>query len=106
MPNGGDDVPENDAAAAAASARQYDWRPRPDPTVLTTAQLRETEAQLNRTIAERVAGLRELLEQRLDGMDQATILLAEQIAKIDPELLAGRAALRAEAASAITSLRE
>jgi hypothetical protein len=105
--NGGDqDVAENDVAAQAASARQYDWRPRPDPTVLTTQQLRETEAALNRTIAERVAGMRELLEQRLDGMDRATVLLAEQIAKIEPDLVHGRAVLRAELAASILNLRE
>jgi hypothetical protein len=105
--NGGDqDVPENDAAAQAASSRQYDWRPRPDPTLLTTQQLRETETALNRTITERVAGLRELLEQRLAGMDRATILLAEQIGQIDPELTAGRATLRAEFAAADQNLKQ
>jgi hypothetical protein len=97
---------EDEAAAANAASRQYDWRPRPDPTVLTTAQLRETEAAVLRTLAERIAGLRELIEQRLDGMDQATILLAERIGKIDPELAQGRTALRAETASAIVNLRE
>jgi hypothetical protein len=105
--NGGDqDVPDNEVAAQAASARQYDWRPRPDPTVLTTQQLRETETSLNRTIAERVAGLRELIEQRLDGMDKATELLAERIGRFGPELQSGRELLRSEMAAAVLNLRE
>jgi hypothetical protein len=106
-PNGSDDdVAENDVSAQAASARQYDWRPRPDPTVLTTQQLRETEVALNRTILERVAGLRELLEQRLSGMDTATELLAERIDRIIPDSLHGRDVLRAERDAAILNLRE
>lgn len=102
----GEDVAENDVAAQAASARQYDWRPRPDPTVLTTQQLRETETALIRTIAERIAALRELLEQRLTGMDQATVLLADQIEKIIPDSLHGRDILRAEFAASLLNLRE
>ena len=63
--NGGDyDVPDNEVAAQAASAREYDWRPRPDPTLLTTQQLRETEAAILRTIDEKTEGLRELLGRR------------------------------------------
>jgi hypothetical protein len=105
--NGGDqDVPDNEVAAQAASARQYDWRPRPDPTLLTTAQLRETEASINRTWHEALDGLRELLEQRLDGMDRATVLLADRIDKIGPDSLHGRDLLRADFTAAILNLRE
>jgi hypothetical protein len=74
--------------------------------VLTTQQLRETETSLNRTIIEKVASLRELLEQRLDGMDRATVLLAEQISGIDPELTRGREMLRREAQENSVHLRE
>jgi hypothetical protein len=105
VPNGGDEL-ENEAAAANAASRQYDWRPRPDPSLLTTQQLRETEAAILRTLDERVAGLRELLEQRLDGMDRATLLLAEQIEKIPADSLHGRDVLRGELAAAILNLRE
>ena len=48
--------------------RAGDWRPVPDPTVLTTAQL----------LREQTA-LRELIETRLDGMDTATTLLSETV---------------------------
>ena len=89
--NGGDgELPEDDVAASNAASnaasRQYDWRPRPDPTVLTTQQLRATEESLNRTILERVAGLRELLEQRLNGMDEATRLLSGRMLETAGEI--------------------
>src|SRR5579859_1583848 len=45
-----------------------DWRPVPDPTVLTTAQL-----------LRELAALRELVFIRLDGMDKATTLLSETV---------------------------
>jgi hypothetical protein len=45
-----------------------DWRPIPDPTLLTTQQL-----------LRELAALRELLEARLDGMDRATALLSETV---------------------------
>jgi vacuolar-type H+-ATPase subunit I/STV1 len=44
------------------------WTPRPDPTILTTAQL-----------LRELAALRELLEARLDGMDRATELLSATV---------------------------
>jgi len=44
------------------------WTPRPDPTILTTAQL-----------LRELAALRELLETRLDGMDRATELLSATV---------------------------
>jgi len=45
-----------------------DWRPVPDPTLLTTAQL-----------LRELGTLRELLETRLDGMDRATELLSATV---------------------------
>jgi hypothetical protein len=45
-----------------------DWRPVPDPTTLTTEQLRRE-----------LSALREILTARLDGMDRATTLLSETV---------------------------
>ena len=45
-----------------------DWRPVPDPTTLTTEQLRRE-----------LSALREILTARLDGMDRATLLLDETV---------------------------
>ena len=45
-----------------------DWRPVPDPTLLTTQQL-----------LRELAALRELLEARLNGMDRATELLSATV---------------------------
>jgi hypothetical protein len=45
-----------------------DWRPIPDPTTLTTEQLRRE-----------LSALREILTARLDGMDRATVLLDETV---------------------------
>jgi len=97
---------ENNTAAQAASERQYDWRPRPDPTLLTTQQLRETEQSILRTIAEKIGALRELQEQRLDGMDKATILLADRLDNILPDSVHGRDLLRGEFADGDKHLRE
>jgi hypothetical protein len=47
---------------------QSDWRPIPDPTTLTTEQLRRE-----------LSALREVLTARLDGMDRATELLSETV---------------------------
>ena len=102
----GSDMAEDDVAAQNASARQYDWRPRPDPTVLTTQQLRETEVSILRTVADRIAGLRELLGQRLEGMDQATVLLSERIERIIGDEHAAREHLREEVTAARHGQRE
>jgi hypothetical protein len=71
-----------------------DSRPNPDPTRLTTAQLRETETVLNRNIDVAVAGLRELLTQRIDGMDKATELLAATVGKVPSDMDKATGALR------------
>ncbi|HXJ26379.1 MAG TPA: hypothetical protein VNH17_11790 [Streptosporangiaceae bacterium] len=52
----------------AASTEGGDWRPVPDPTLLTTAQL-----------LRELGALRELIEARLNGMDRATALLSETV---------------------------
>jgi prolyl-tRNA synthetase len=48
--------------------QQQDWKPVPDPSVLTTEQLRQG-----------LASLREILETRLDGMDKAANVLDETV---------------------------
>jgi hypothetical protein len=52
-----------------------DRRPIPDPTALTTAQLRRE-----------LASLREVVEARLDGMDRATELLSEGVNRTPTEI--------------------
>jgi hypothetical protein len=49
-------------------SEQADWTPRPDPTLLTTAQLRQE-----------LGALREIIESRLDAMDRATELLSDTV---------------------------
>jgi hypothetical protein len=46
----------------------HDWRPVPDPTTLTTEQLRRE-----------LSALREIITARLDGYDRATQLLSETV---------------------------
>lgn len=53
---------------AAPRDGHADWRPVPDPTTLTTEQLRRE-----------LSALREILTARLDGMDTATALLDETV---------------------------
>jgi len=55
-------------AADEPRPERGDWRPVPDPTTLTTEQLRRE-----------LSGLREILTARLDGMDRATTLLDETV---------------------------
>jgi hypothetical protein len=50
------------------SEQQQDWRPVPDPTLLTTQQL-----------LREMGALRELLESRLDAMDRAATVLSETV---------------------------
>lgn len=54
---------------------QRDWRPIPDPTLLTTAQLRQE-----------LGTLREIIEARLDAMDTATKLLSETVNRTPTEI--------------------
>lgn len=93
---------EKDYQLARNGPAPNDWRPRPDPTALTTAQLHEAISQLRELIEARLAGmdratqllantvangapvlaLRELLESRLAAMDKATELLAATVGKV------------------------
>jgi len=76
-----------------------EWRPIPDPTKLTTEQLRRE-----------VATLREILETRLDGMDRATALATElasvHVTGVRKEIEQIRGRLREEAATQVEQLRE
>jgi hypothetical protein len=74
--------PDEDALQGGSGR---DWRPTPDPTSLTTQQLRETEVTLNRSMREQIASLRELLETRLSAMDKATELLAATVGRVPSE---------------------
>jgi len=55
-----------------------DWRPVPDPTEMTTRAVTLATEQSRREMA----GLRELLETRLQAMDRATELLAATVGKV------------------------
>ncbi len=72
-----------------------DWRPVPDPTKLTTEQLRRE-----------LAALREIIETRLDGMDRATGLASAQATGVREEMDQIRGRLRAETAAEVRQLRE
>jgi hypothetical protein len=56
------------AADDPRDGHSTDWRPIPDPTTLTTEQLRRE-----------LSALREILTARLDAMDRATALLSETV---------------------------
>jgi hypothetical protein len=71
------------------------WQPIPDPTKLTTEQLRRE-----------LATLREILETRLHGMDRATKLATAQTALIREQIEHTRDRLRKETATAVRQLRE
>ena len=58
----------DDPREAYPPGQQRDWRPVPDPTSLTTEQLRRE-----------LSALREILTARLDGMDTATELLSATV---------------------------
>jgi hypothetical protein len=61
--------------AANDPKAERDWRPIPDPTTLTTEQLRRE-----------LSALREVLQARLDGMDKATRLLSETVTRTPTEI--------------------
>ena len=71
------------------------WQPVPDPTKLTTEQLRRE-----------LATLREIIETRLDGMDRATQVASEQGAVLRQYIEHTRDRLREETAAQIGQLRE
>lgn len=72
-----------------------EWRPIPDPTKLTTEQLRRE-----------VSRLREILETRLDGMDRATELASAHVTGVRKEIEQIRGRLREETATQVEQLRE
>jgi hypothetical protein len=91
-------------AASAGDPQQYTpqwdgppaggWQPVPDPTRLTTEQLRRE-----------LATLREILETRLHGMDRATELVSAQGAVIREQIEQTRDRLREETAAEVGQLR-
>ncbi len=72
-----------------------EWMPVPDPTRLTTEQLRRE-----------VATLREIIETRLDGMDRATEVANSQAAVLRAQIEQIRGRLRDETATEVGQLRE
>lgn len=60
-----------------------DWRPVPDPTVLTTQQL-----------LREMLCLREILETRLDAMDKAGVVLAETVNRTPTAIQSAIASVR------------
>jgi hypothetical protein len=71
------------------------WQPVPDPTKLTTEQLRRE-----------LTTLREIIETRLGGMDRATELASTQAAAVRAEIEQTRDRLREETAAQVGQLRE
>jgi hypothetical protein len=71
------------------------WQPVPDPTRLTTEQLRRE-----------LATLREIIETRLGGMDRATELASTQAAAVREEIEQIRGRLRQETEAEVGQLRE
>jgi hypothetical protein len=69
--------------------------PIPDPSLLTTEQLRRE-----------LAGLREVIETRLVGMDRATELTAAQLVKIENNITITRGHRKEEVDRQILALRE
>jgi hypothetical protein len=72
-----------------------EWMPVPDPTKLTTEQLRRE-----------LATLREIIETRLDGMDRATDVANSQTNMLREEIEQIRGRLREETAAEVGQLRE
>ena len=87
--------PQQPAPYWGAGRSPGDWRPIPDPTKLTTEQLRRE-----------VAALREIIETRLDGMDKATGLASVRAADVREDIERIRGRLREEMAAEVGQLRE
>ena len=62
---------EADSPRRSSSSRDEDWRPIPDPTLLTTQQLMSA-----------ISALKELLFTRLDAMDKAVVLLSDTVNRV------------------------
>lgn len=62
-----------------------DIRPVPDPTILTTEQLRREISALRDTVFAKFDGDRSVIEARLTGMDRARELLQVEVKEIPPD---------------------
>jgi hypothetical protein len=89
------EIPQQYAPYRDTGQAPVDWRPIPDPTRLTTEQLRRE-----------LATLREILETRLDAMDRATELATAQAVVIGQQVEQTRDRLREETAADVRQLRE
>jgi hypothetical protein len=87
--------PQAQAPHLGTGSQSSGWVPIPDPTRLTTEQLRRE-----------LATLREIIETRLRGMDRATELASTQSAIIREQIEQTRDRLREEAAIEVAKLRE
>lgn len=89
------DEPLQQAQYVTAGPPAGGWQPVPDPTKLTTEQLRRE-----------LATLREIIETRLLGMDRATELAGMQAAVIREQIEQVRDRLREETEAAVGQVRE
>jgi hypothetical protein len=87
--------PQQRASYSGTGPAAGDWTPVPDPTKLTTDQLRRE-----------LATLREIIETRLNGMDRATELASSQAVVNREQIEQLGARLRAETATEVGQLRE
>ena len=87
--------PQPHAPYGATGSTTGEWMPVPDPTKLTTEQLRRE-----------LATLREIIETRLNAMDRATELASAQAVVAREELAQVRTRVRQETAAELGQLRE
>lgn len=69
-----------------ARSNQDDLRPVPDPTSLTTDQLRREIETLREEFAKSIVAVKEVFAMRLDGMDMATKLLSENVHRVPTDV--------------------
>jgi hypothetical protein len=89
------DEPQQQVQYLSTGPPSGGWQPVPDPTKLTTEQLRRE-----------LTALREIIETRLQGMDRATELANTQPAVIRAEIEQTRDRLREETTADVGQLRE
>lgn len=77
---GGSDRP------GAGSAGAPDFRPIPDPTLLTTQQLLREVAAVRELLTSIIKALEDKLETRIDGMDRALDLIQSKADKVPSEV--------------------
>jgi len=73
-------------ADSPSTTRTPDIIPNPDPSVITTAQIDKVRVELRADYRDKIAALQEILSTRLDAMDKASIILAENVNRV-PTLL-------------------